>query len=170
MLGSPEPATYVVQGGLLRLPGAQLREILDAVLSRGAPLRFQARGFSMHPIIRDLDVVTVSPLLARDLRAGDVIAFRQPDSGALVLHRILRVEPGGFLVRGDNLPEPDGLVPAAGVIGLVTLAERGGVVTYRAADADGSPTAILMLLRLRWALRVARRVAGDLLRTWRQEH
>jgi signal peptidase I len=151
-----------VEGGFLGLPGAQLPGILDAVLSRGAPVRFQARGFSMHPAIRDLDVVTVSPLPARGLRAGDVIAFRQPASGALVLHRILRAGPEGLLVRGDNLPSPDGLVPPAEVIGLVTLAERGGAVAYRATDTDAAPMAVLMLLRLRWALRTARRRAGEL--------
>jgi signal peptidase I len=170
LLSSPEPAAYVVQGGLLGLPEAWLQEILDAVLSRGAPVRFQARGFSMYPLIRNLDVVTVSPLPRRSLRAGDVIAFRQPANGALVLHRILRVEHDGFLVRGDNLPAPDGLVPAAAVIGLVTLAERDGAVTYRATDTNGSATAVLLLLRLRWALREARRVVGALLRTWRPEH
>jgi signal peptidase I len=153
----------------LGLPGAQLQEVLDAVLSRGAPVRFQARGFSMYPLIRDLDVVTVSPLPARDLRAGDVIAFRQPASGALVLHRMLRAEPDGFLVRGDNLPAPDGLVPPASVIGLVTLAERDGAVVYRATDADGPATAVLLLLRLRWAIRTVRRVASDLFRAWRPE-
>jgi signal peptidase I len=155
-----------VEGGFLGLPGAQLQGILDAALSRGAPVRFQARGFSMHPAIHDLDVVTVSPLPTRGLRAGDVIAFRQPASGALVLHRILRAGPEGLLVRGDNLPSPDGLVPPADVIGLVTLAERGGAVAYRATDTDAAPTAVLMLLRLRWALRTARRLAGELARAW----
>jgi signal peptidase I len=169
LLSSPSPTEYVVQGGLLGLPGAQLQEILDAILSRGAPVRFQARGFSMYPLIRDLDVVTVSPLPRRSLRAGDVIAFRQPGSGSLVLHRILRAEPDGYLVRGDNLPAPDGIVPKADVIGLVTLAERDGAVAYRAADADASATAVLMLLRMRWAFRTVRRLAGDLVRTWRPE-
>jgi signal peptidase I len=163
---SPAPTEFVVQGGFLGLPGAQLQEILDAVLSRGAPVRFQARGFSMHPVIRDLDVVTVSPLRRRSLRAGDVIAFRRPDSGALVLHRILRVEHDGFLVRGDNLPAPDGLVPPADVIGLVTLAERAGAITYRATEADAPATALLLLLRIRWAFRTVRRVAGEIGRAW----
>jgi signal peptidase I len=164
--GSPAPGAYVVQGGLLGLPGAQLGEILDAVLARGAPVRFQARGFSMYPSIRDLDVVTVSPLPRRGLHAGDVIAFRQPTGGSLVLHRILRAGQQGFLVRGDNLPAPDGLVPAADVIGLVTLAERDGAIAYRATEPDASASAVLMLLRIRWAFRTARRVAGQLGRVW----
>ena len=160
-MASPAPDAYAVQGGSLGLPQAQLQEILDALLSRGAPARFQARGFSMYPCIRDLDVVTVSPLPGRSLRAGDIIAFRQPASGSLVLHRILRAEPDGFLVRGDNLATPDGLVPPADVLGLVTLAERRGAVVYRAAAGDASPTAILLILRLRWAFRAARRAVGE---------
>jgi signal peptidase I len=163
------PSPYAVEGGFLGLPRAQLQEILDAVLARGAPVRFQARGFSMVPTIRDLDLVTVSPLPRRDLRAGDVIAFRQPASGSLVLHRILRAGPEGFLVRGDNLPEADGLVPARDVIGLVTLAERRGAVVYRASSvdsSDGSAAAVLLLLRLRWAFRAARRAVGEIVRAW----
>ncbi len=62
MSTSSPPTGHAVQGGLLGLPGAKLEDILDAVLSRGAPVRFQARGFSMHPTIRDLDLVTVSPI------------------------------------------------------------------------------------------------------------
>ena len=151
---------------MLGLPGTQLGEILDAVLARGTSVRFQARGFSMHPIIRDLDVVTVSPLPRRGLRAGDVIAFRQPTRGSLVLHRILRAEPDGFLVRGDNLAAPDGLVPPADVIGLVTLAERKGAITYRATEPDASAAAVLLLLRIRWALRTVRRMVGELRRVW----
>ena len=135
------PTASVGQGEVLRLSGEQFQEILDAVLSRGASARFQARGFSMHPFIRDFDVVTVSPLPRRSLRAGDVIAFRQPCSGSLVLHRIQRVGPEGLLVRGDNLPAPDGLVSVHDVIGLVTLAEREGAVAYEVADSDASATA-----------------------------
>jgi signal peptidase I len=123
----------------------------------------------MYPCIRDLDVVTVSPLPRRSLRAGDIIAFRQPASGSLVLHRILRAERDAFLVRGDNLATPDGLVLPSDVLGLVTLAERRGAVVYRAADTDASATAVLLLLRLRWAFRAARRWASDFVRTWRPE-
>jgi hypothetical protein len=116
----------------------------------------------MHPCLRDLDVVTISPLPRRGLCVGDAIAFRQPDRGTLVLHRILRARHEGFLVRGDNLPAPDGPVPAADVIGLVTLAERDGAIAYRATEPDASASAVLMLLRIRWALRTARRVGGQL--------
>lgn len=137
----------------------QLGEILDAVLARGTSVRFQARGFSMHPLIRDRDVVTVSPLPQRGLRAGDLIAFRRPANGSLILHRILHAGQDGFLVRGDNLPAPDGLVLAADVIGLITLVERDDAVAYRATNVDPPPNALLLLLRARWVFRtVCRRL------------
>jgi hypothetical protein len=127
-----------VQSRIVRLSGTRFQEILYAVLSKSVPVRFQACGFSMHPYIRDLDVVTVSPLPRRSLRVGDVIAFRKSCCGSLVLHRIQRMGPEGLLVRGDNLLAPDGLVSLHDVIGLVTLAERDGAVAYRAADAGAS--------------------------------
>ena len=129
-------------------------------------MRFRARGFSMHPSIRNLDVVTVSPLPSRRLRAGDVIAFRHSTNRSLVLHRIVRDEHDGFLVRGDNRPAPDGVVPAADVIGLVTLAERDGAITYRSTDADAPAVAVLLFLRIRRALRTAHRLASELERTF----
>ena len=61
---------YVSAGGVLALSGAALQEFLAAVLERTVPFRFTARGYSMHPFIRDADVITVSPLGGRAPRVG----------------------------------------------------------------------------------------------------
>jgi hypothetical protein len=105
---------------MLALSGRALKEVLQAVLAQGASFRFMARGFSMHPFIRDGEVITVSPVQVRQLRLGDVVAFCHPETGRLIVHRIIRKHDTGILLRGDNCPEVDGMVPAVNILGRVT--------------------------------------------------
>jgi hypothetical protein len=121
-----EPGLHSVPGGLLSLSGPALQDFLEVVLARGASFRFRARGFSMHPFIKDGDVITVSPWRGARLHPGDVVAFCQPDTGKLVVHRILAINSQGFLLQGDNNPGADGLAPSAGILGRVARVERNG--------------------------------------------
>ncbi len=121
----PKPSLYSVPGGVLSLSGPALQEFLRAVLPRGVFLRFKARGFSMHPFIQDGDVVTVSPR-GGEPRPGDVVACCHPKTQKLIVHRVTALQAGGYLIRGDNAPEGDGLVPLQDILGLVTRVERNG--------------------------------------------
>jgi hypothetical protein len=111
---------------VVSIPGPVLQELLRAILKRGVPFRFQAWGSSMHPFIQDGDVVTVSPEPAGAMRSGNVAAFCHPNTGRLVVHRLVAQRPGGYLLRGDNALEADGLIPPAMMLGLVTRVERRG--------------------------------------------
>jgi signal peptidase I len=122
----PKPALYSRPGGVVSIPGPALQEFLRAILKRGVSFRFQARGSSMQPFIRDGDVVTVSPGPVGEMRLGDVVAFCHPNTGRLVVHRLVGRRPGGYLLRGDNALEEDGLIPPEKVLGLVTQVERRG--------------------------------------------
>jgi hypothetical protein len=94
-------------------------------LARGVSFRFEARGSSMSPFIRDRDVVTVAPLRGRRARLGEVVAFTGPDEG-LVLHRVVARRPGLYETRADNSVSSDGLIPAPRVLGVVERVERRG--------------------------------------------
>jgi len=120
----PKPCLYAVPGGVLSLSGPALLEFLRAVLAKGASFRFKARGFSMLPFIQDGDVLTVSPRPARRPQPGEVVAYCHPETGKLVVHRVSARRAGGYLLRGDNAPEADGLVPPANVLGRVDWVER----------------------------------------------
>lgn len=101
-------------------------ELLKAVMEKGRPFRFTAPGSSMFPFIRDLDIITIAPLSGSCLSLGDVVAFILPDTGNLVVHRIVKREPNAFLIRGDNRAGPDGLVPRANILGTIIRVERNG--------------------------------------------
>lgn len=121
-----KPALFAKKGGVLSLSGPALIELLRAVLDKGAAFRFQAKSFSMHPFLRNGDVVTVSPLPGTSPGFGDVVAFIHPGTGKLVIHRVAGERGDSYLIKGDSTPEVDGLVPEANILGRVTRVERDG--------------------------------------------
>jgi len=125
----PEPTRpefSVVKGSDLPLSGRALVELLRAVLHRGAAVRFQAKGFSMSPFIKNKDVVTISPLLGKRPGWGDIIAFVHPETGGLCIHRIVRKKDRIYVTKGDNISEAGECVPTESILGFVTRVERDG--------------------------------------------
>ncbi len=109
----------------LPLSGAALLDLMRAVLDRGVPFRFRARGGSMSPFVRDGDVVTVEPAAA-PVRTGDIVAFVDPASRRLRVHRVAATRGDAFLLKGDNVEVPDGMVQRDGILGRVVRVERDG--------------------------------------------
>jgi len=123
---SRRPALVGHPAGTLALSGNALLGLMKAVLGRGVPFRFETRGASMAPFIRDGDVVTVRPIRERPLRKGDVVAFAEPLTDKLYVHRIIREAGSLYAIKGDNVSEPDGLIPGTNILGVVAKVERGG--------------------------------------------
>jgi hypothetical protein len=121
-----KPARLVRRRGDLPLSSESLAELLKAVLAKGKPLRFRARGVSMSPFIKDGDVVTVAPLEGAAPRTGDIAAFLHPATGQVVIHRIVREKSGQFHLKGDNAGEIDGAFSVEKFLGIVTRVERAG--------------------------------------------
>lgn len=103
------------------LPG-----LVKDILSKGAECRFQAKGHSMSPFIKDGDIVTISPLTNSSPGLGDVVAFNHPENEKLIIHRVVEKRNNDYYVRGDNLLETDGLVQAKDILGYVNKVERDG--------------------------------------------
>jgi signal peptidase I len=120
------PEFSVTKGSDLPLSGRSLVAILRAVLEKGAPARFQAKGFSMSPFIKNNDVVTISPLKGKRPGLGEIIAFVHRETGGLCVHRIVRKEGAFYITKGDNIAESAESVPAENILGLVARVERGG--------------------------------------------
>jgi SOS-response transcriptional repressor LexA len=103
-----------------------LPEVVKAVLAKGAVCRFQAKGHSMSPFIKDGDVVTISPMSNASPGFGDVIAFIHPRTEKLVIHRAVRKIGDACVVKGENAFEPDGVIERKNIIGIITKVERKG--------------------------------------------
>lgn len=124
-LPSSQGSRYIRTGEEGSLSPALRLELLKAVVDQKKPFRFRAPGHSMYPSILDGDTITVSPVSPGHPALGDVVAFHHPETGRLVVHRVVAVNSDSFLIRGDNADKPDGLIPADRILGIVTCVERG---------------------------------------------
>ena len=95
----------------------------EEILARDGELVYKTRGVSMYPMLRqnrDLVIVQVS---ASRLRQFDVALYRR--GKAYVLHRVVDVKDGYYLIRGDNTYTLEN-VPDQAVIGVLTGFVRKG--------------------------------------------
>jgi hypothetical protein len=100
-----------------------------AILASGHALRFQAKGWSMHPFLRDGDFLTVAPIGDSPVKAGEIVFYIADEEKALV-HRALgrhrHCRGSVVFIKGDaclGFPER---VPEINVLGRVTVIERNG--------------------------------------------
>jgi len=114
----------------LSLPGTAVMELLRAVHEKGASFRFKAAGLSMTPAICNNDLITVSPLEEIPPLVGEVVAFRHPRTGCLLIHRVVWKKQGTFFIRGDRLRQTDSFIPRENIFGVVTAVERQGRVLF----------------------------------------
>jgi hypothetical protein len=108
------------------LSGEVLPELLRDILSKNAECRFQVKGHSMSPFIKDGDVVTISPIVGSSPGFGDIIAFINPKTERLIIHRVIGKIGDACLVKGESALEPDGLIERNHMIGMITRIEREG--------------------------------------------
>lgn len=164
-----QSSPFVVSGGELPISNLGQLELLRAATERGASFRTGARGFSMAPFIRDKDVVTIAPLHGQEPRLGEVIAFIQADTGRLTVHRVTARSGAGWVVRGDNSPEANGVVMRGEIVVRVVRVERAGRGLRLCLGVGGRMIAVLnrgqALTRLRRLWRSLRGAAAFVLRS-----
>lgn len=97
-------------------------EVIVDLLQRGHAVEFRARGDSMHPVIREDDLLHVEP--SQEVRSGDVV-LTLAERG-LTAHRVMSVTGEMVTTRGDNAPAPDPPVALTRVLGRVVWVERAG--------------------------------------------
>jgi ribosomal protein S18 acetylase RimI-like enzyme len=160
-------ASFVTEIEGASISGALLRELARTRLAHGKPFRFTAHGYSMLPFIQDGDMVTLAPFAGAP-QVGEVVALIHPEHHRLIVHRLVQETPGGFVLQGDNIAQPDGAFAATHLLGRVVRVERngravsGGLGAGRAAIAFLSRQRILAALKAAWYL--PRRAASALLR------
>lgn len=115
---------FCVIGEPLSLNSQALAQLIQATLAKEASLRFKVKGFSMCPLVRDEDIVTVSPLNNSALGLGRVVVFIHPQTEKIIVHRLVGKQNNAYLIKGDNVFCPDGLVPQKNILGYVAKVER----------------------------------------------
>ncbi len=136
-------------GGELVLSRQALTELMSAVLETGKPFRFQARGWSMSPFIKDSDVISITSIGENEPRMGEIVAFKRPGSGEVVVHRLIGTSGSDWIIQGDNTPDQEfEKIPPENILGLVTRVQRNGKDTWFGAGPERYPIAWLSRSRL----------------------
>ena len=89
------------------------------------------QGSSMEPMLHAGDLALVRA--GGDVERGDVVLYEHPRLGAHVLHRIVRVEGGRYVLKGDNNGFVDDVRPSADTIDgrlWVTLPRAGALLMW----------------------------------------
>ncbi|MGC2446107.1 MAG: S24/S26 family peptidase [Candidatus Sulfotelmatobacter sp.] len=98
-------------------------EVVCPLLAQGLSVRFQARGASMSPAIRDGEVVEVIPTSVSALQKDDIVLAKTEHG--FRLHRIVLADPGAdrFITRGDRGQENDPVLAGAQILGIAQSKE-----------------------------------------------
>lgn len=97
-------------------------------------------GNSMLPTLYSGDLVVIYKPPPQNIRVGDIIVYRSPLTGRLVIHRVIEINPCSgsycYVTKGDNNLHPDNspvlaLEPSRGipyedVVGVVIGVRRAG--------------------------------------------
>ena len=89
-------------------------------------LRVVCTGTSMIPTLYEPDLLEIRPYGRARVCPGDVVCFKSPATGKMVVHRVVAAGSDGIRTRGDNNPADDDWVLRAGdIAGRVSAAQRG---------------------------------------------
>lgn len=143
-----EIPAYTYAGDSRSLPGPVLVGLCRDILKKGVLFRFSVPGTSMSPFIQNGDIITLVPYSQASCRSGDVVAFVQPGTERLVVHRVVGVSPEGCRIRGDNTHGTEEEIPHACIFGKTIRVERCGEVIRFGLG----PERVIIALLSRWQL------------------
>lgn len=94
----------------------ELFALMQQELQQGRMAMFTVSGNSMAPfLIHNRDQVQLQQVNPSRLKKGDIILYQRTD-GKYILHRITKVEAGGYYTTGDGNSYRDGFVPQDAVL------------------------------------------------------
>lgn len=104
---------------------AELLPVITETLSSGQEFTLPITGTSMLPLLKERrDSVSIKqPQFP--LKKGDLPLYRRAD-GAFVLHRVVGLDEGGYIMSGDNQIEAEYGISEDMIIGVVAKIERNG--------------------------------------------
>lgn len=101
-------------------------EIAKELLAKNGEITGLAAGISMKPLLRpgkDNAVIVAKP---KNLKKNDVVLYRRDGTDRLILHRIIKITPDGFIIRGDNVYYTEKDVKSDDIIGILKGFYRKG--------------------------------------------
>lgn len=142
----------------LQLSAPEAAQLIRDAVRAGGELWVTGSGQSMHPTVRNADLVLVAPLRG-SVRRDDVVLV--PLGPRLMLHRVALIEENRVVTRGDARERNDPPIPRTEVIALAIAVRRDQRVTPLGLTARFGAAALLRYLteetkrrarRARWSL------------------
>ena len=95
----------------------EISNIEDVIIKEGFLVNTTV-GYSMYPMIRQgRDTVLIRPCNGR-LKKYDVVLYKV--NGNYILHRIIKVIPDSYIIRGDNCINKEYGITDADILGVLT--------------------------------------------------
>ncbi len=116
---------------IARLRDADLLQLSKDIFRKGKSARFQAKGWSMRPFIRDGDFIVVSPIENSSIKPGDVVFYLTAENKVIV-HRVIKKYKKDkdnritMLIKGDATFSSPEKVEMQNVLGKVVAVEKNG--------------------------------------------
>ena len=117
---SRRPCVEFQRRNHLALSGKSLAALIRDFVESGRHIKFRALGESMFPFIKNGDMITVSPYNDMTPERGDIVAFVDVRTQGLMVHRIIRVNGDGFVSKGDNCFQNDGIHRLQNILGFIS--------------------------------------------------
>lgn len=106
-----------IKEGSLDKNGIKLSQIESFIASEGYFIN-TTEGLSMYPMLRNRrDTIVIYPKTGR-LKKYDVALYRIDDT--YILHRIIKVLPNSYVIRGDNRMDKEYGITDDMIIGVLT--------------------------------------------------
>jgi signal peptidase len=97
---------------------AALPKLMSWVLRTPYPLA-TITSSSMWPALKSGDLVVIKGCSAEELSPGEIVVYQSPEGSGMIIHRILEVDGGEIVTKGDANDEPDDPVGAGDIVGVV---------------------------------------------------
>lgn len=117
---SQQPYSKPKSHPVLNLSSKAIGELVKEFMQKGKNLKFKTKGDSMRPMIKDGDIITVSPYVQRSPDSGDVVAYLHPLTKGLIVHRIIKISKKSFIAKGDSCRNNDTIHETTCIMGYVS--------------------------------------------------
>lgn len=137
--------------------------VISEVINSGGDFRMITAGTSMMPLLRDRKDVVILTKAELPLHKYDIPLYRRTD-GTFIIHRIVGVKNGEYIMCGDNQFIPEYGITDKQIYALVKGIVRKG--KYINMDSKRYKAYVLLRVHTRVLRRFAVRAKGKLKRTF----
>ena len=85
-----------------------LYEFCDELLDSNSKIKLKVGGYSMYPVLKNGDIITINKCKINELKTGEIVVFKTRDKW--IAHRLLKIRNGNELMlitKGDTCKHKD---------------------------------------------------------------